>query len=366
MTSLGLNLIVGGGYLASDISRLLESCQISKLGGPGGALIDEVVITQTSEDTELTEMLQTDYPNVKLYYFPWVNDFSAARNFSFSKSTTDFIMWLDSDDNIRLSEYLNILTLKPYLNEIDCIVLQYNYSFDESGSVKLTLPRERIVRRCPEIVWMDPIHEYLTIQTVRCARFPFAIDHMRRDTPNPDRNLGIYRQWIIDDKPMSQRMKFYFGRELFDYGKIDDGVPILAEYESGDTDMADNKAHAAMRLARYWLYCHVTPECRVYIDKAKKYQPGYAEIDCLEGDYLEQCGDLDGAIKCFERALTKEIGNTSMCQDVDSYGYIPHLRLSMLCYRIGRYSDAITHAQACDAIQPDKFLMGFFKSLNVL
>ena len=30
----------------------------------------------------------------------WINDFSAARNFSFSKSTCDFIMWLDADDVI--------------------------------------------------------------------------------------------------------------------------------------------------------------------------------------------------------------------------------------------------------------------------
>ncbi len=35
-----------------------------------------------------------------VYDFEWIDDFSAARNFSFSKASKDYIMWLDADDII--------------------------------------------------------------------------------------------------------------------------------------------------------------------------------------------------------------------------------------------------------------------------
>jgi len=34
----------------------------------------------------------------KIYDFPWVDDFAAARNFAFSKATRQYCMWLDADD----------------------------------------------------------------------------------------------------------------------------------------------------------------------------------------------------------------------------------------------------------------------------
>ena len=37
----------------------------------------------------------------KVSTFPWVDDFSAARNFALSKATANWILWLDADDRIR-------------------------------------------------------------------------------------------------------------------------------------------------------------------------------------------------------------------------------------------------------------------------
>lgn len=62
-------------------------------------LVDEIIIVDTGS-TDKTKEIVSQYTN-KIYDFEWCNDFSKARNFSFSKATKDYIMWLDADDVIE-------------------------------------------------------------------------------------------------------------------------------------------------------------------------------------------------------------------------------------------------------------------------
>ena len=59
-------------------------------------LVDEIVIVDTGS-TDNTKNIAKEYTD-KIYDFIWNDDFSAARNYSFSKGTKDFILWLDADD----------------------------------------------------------------------------------------------------------------------------------------------------------------------------------------------------------------------------------------------------------------------------
>ena len=63
-------------------------------------IVSEIVIVDTGS-TDSTIKIAKDY-GAKLYSFGWINDFSAARNFALSKSTGDWILYLDADE--RLSE----------------------------------------------------------------------------------------------------------------------------------------------------------------------------------------------------------------------------------------------------------------------
>ena len=71
------------------IGRCLESVK---------DLVDEIIIVDTGSKDKTKEIVSkfTD----KIYDFEWVNDFAKARNFSFSKATKDYILWLDADDVI--------------------------------------------------------------------------------------------------------------------------------------------------------------------------------------------------------------------------------------------------------------------------
>ena len=52
-------------------------------------LMDEIVIVDTGS-TDRTKEIAAKYTD-QIYDFEWVNDFSAARNFAFSRAATIFI-----------------------------------------------------------------------------------------------------------------------------------------------------------------------------------------------------------------------------------------------------------------------------------
>ena len=61
-------------------------------------LVDEIIIVDTGS-TDRTKEIATRYTD-KIYDFKWIDDFSAARNFSFSKATMDYIYVADADEVI--------------------------------------------------------------------------------------------------------------------------------------------------------------------------------------------------------------------------------------------------------------------------
>ena len=72
-----------------NLNNCLSSCS---------SLFDEIIIVDTGS-TDRTKEIAKKYTN-NIYDFKWCDDFSKARNYSFSKATKEYIMWLDADDII--------------------------------------------------------------------------------------------------------------------------------------------------------------------------------------------------------------------------------------------------------------------------
>ena len=122
-------------------------------------LVDEIIIVDTGS-TDATKRIAAGYTD-KIYDLTWNDDFSAARNFAFSKATKEYIYSADADEVLSEENRRRFRLLKEtLLPEIEIVQMKYGnqlqngtvYNFDEEY-------RPKLFRRLRSFVWEEPIHE---------------------------------------------------------------------------------------------------------------------------------------------------------------------------------------------------------------
>ena len=153
--------------------------------------VDEIIITDTgsTDKTKETALKYTD----KVFDYKWNDDFSAARNFSFSKGTCDFLMWLDADDIITPENAEKLLELKNRLDGVDAVMMKYNTAFDENGSPTFSYYRERLIRRSAPHKWRGRVHEAIECKG-NILYSDIFINHASVKKEYGTRNLDIYEK----------------------------------------------------------------------------------------------------------------------------------------------------------------------------
>lgn len=342
--SLGLNIIVGPED-AEVLDRCLQSIQ--------GSLFDEyVIVNAASIETPDVKSVCEKY-NINYHFVKWCDNFGQARNYCKSLTKSEFFMWLDSDDVIKPEEYQKLLELKPKLRNWDIVVLDYVYSHDEKDNPVLVLPRERIVKNCDHIKWHDPIHEYMNLDVPpgRLARFHIRIDHYRLKAHNPARNIEALKK-VYDAGGSSERIKFYYGKELADFGMWDKAIEVLEPYIKDGKDFADNITTACIKLSRHYLEKGIIDKAKTYALTGIRFNSIYAECYVILGNIFEQEKDSDTAIAYYKEALSKKLEG-GMSQIVDYYNFIPAAKLSLIYFDRKEYGEALDYCELALKHKPD-------------
>lgn len=119
-------------------------------------LVDEIVIVDTGS-TDATKEIARQFTD-KLFDFPWVDDFAAARNFSFDQASGDYCMWLDADDVIEEPDRARFRAMREQLlPEADVVMMPYHTAFDPQGQPTFTYYRERVVRNEARFRWSGAV-----------------------------------------------------------------------------------------------------------------------------------------------------------------------------------------------------------------
>lgn len=233
---------------------------------------DQLVVVDTGSSDSTVEIAKRC--GAEVFHFPWVDDFSAARNYSFAQCLGDWILWLDADDllppeTIAVGQALRDHGLAGL--EANCVRCPYIYEYSpETGEVMLKQFRERFVRRSAGFRWVAPIHEVLdAIGTSWTACTDFVVEH-RVAPENKERKQG--RNLRIYDKTLDRTK--CDTRDLYLY--------------AGELRAARRFAEA---LECYELYFQRWPAG----ERDHFEEPYIARIDRI--DCLRRMGDLDAALR---------------------------------------------------------------------
>jgi tetratricopeptide (TPR) repeat protein len=91
----------------------------------------------------------------RIFHFPWIDDFAAARNFSLQRARGDWILVLDADEQLTAAAHRD---LPPALGQPDVLACQLLRQEVESDGAPYSLIT-RLFRRRPDLVFTGTYHE---------------------------------------------------------------------------------------------------------------------------------------------------------------------------------------------------------------
>lgn len=332
----------------SNIQRLLDTvCPV----------LEEVNIVDTGSTDGTLEILQqnkTKYPNLRLEHFEWIHDFSAARNYSFSLATKDWIFWIDGDDSVSQTELKNFKDNLLDNSEVDAWLLEYIYSRHTDGRPSTVLGRERFLRRSKGPRWIGAIHEIVDISNMRTRDNSYLKVVHERDGKviEPRRNLKILEK-EYEIRPEDPRTVYYYGKELFDH--IDPrGIEVLERYLTlTGFKHYDDEVNCRFRLARHYVSVGRLTEALQVAEKIYHLDGtrDRAEYYWTYGLVEMALRNFKIAAEWFERCIRIPPPPPRVL-NLEFYTWHPHKKLAHCYLEMGNYSKAQEHAQIVAELLP--------------
>ena len=304
-------------------------------------VVDEIIIVDTGSTDNTVESIKK-YTN-NIFFFNWIDDFSAARKYSFNQATMDYILWLDADDVLLPEDQIKLLQLKKSVaDSIDSVTMIYNYSFDEFGNVSLSLRRNRLVKRNRQFKWYGPVHEYLAVDG-NIINSDIVVTHKRVHSQS-GRNLSIFEKRIKKGESFSSRDRYYYANELNDnnfYQKAIENYTLFLDMEDG---WIEDRISACYKIADIYSSLGNLEKELEYSWKSFQLSSPRAEFCCRLGYYFLNKNEPQNALFWYKLAsnLKKPKENWGFFLD-SCWTWLPHIQLCVCYYRLGDYKKSYEH-----------------------
>ncbi len=267
--------------IVKDEEKILRRCLNSLKG-----LADEIIIVDTGS-RDATKQIAAEFTD-KIYDFEWKMDFSAARNYSFTKATMEYIYTADADEVIDEENRQRFLLLKQkLLPEIEIVQMKYGnqlsynttYNFNEEY-------RPKLYRRLRSFRWIDPLHERVSLaplvydSDIVITHMP-VISHAKRDFRN-------FQETIRQTGQLSIKLYEMYAKELYIAGEDEDFNEAFVYFRTfADRDECSDR------------------EGKIY--------------ECILVRCLRQQGDSIGMMKYALRNLADGKGSSEVCYELGEY-----------------------------------------------
>lgn len=349
--------------IVKNEERVLERCLNSVRDA-----VDEIVIVDTGS-TDRTEEIARRFTD-RIYSFPWIDDFAAARNEAFSKATKEFILWMDADDVLLTKDREALLRCKETLPlSVNVVMMKYNTAFDENGNPTYSYYRERLIRNGMGFRWQGAVHEAIT-PFGEIRYWDTAVTHRKEKLPESGRNLRIMEKLLSRGEQMEPRMRFYYARELYYAARYEDAISVFEKFLEEGKGWKENCIDACQVLS----YCYGAlgnqREVLRSLLRSLEYDRPRAELCCDIGKIFLDRQEFSTAIFWFETAVECERNDCSGAfVREECYGYIPYLQLCVCWDRLGNRERAAAYNEKAGALRPNseavKYNRNYFSQFDV-
>ena len=334
--------------IVKNEEAILDRC-LSSIKG----IVDEIIIVDTGS-SDNTKNIAYKHTN-KVFDFEWVQDFSKARNFSFSKATKDYIIWLDADDVILKEDYIKLEKLKKDMDgTVDIYMLNYNYSQDELGNCTIMQKRERILKREKNYQWISPIHEVI-VPTGNIKDIDITVTHKKEEIKDLERNLKIFKKMVEDGIHLDDRQEYAYAKELYYLHYYEEAKEryekFIERYEHNYNNIADYMNSAVVELDECYKILKESEEKRLellfFMLKNTKPIP---ECCCKIGDIFLDKKEYKTAIFWYEMA--KFVGKDFEGENMKYNDFVPNICIGVCHYWLNDMENAKKYNELAGKLKP--------------
>lgn len=288
--------------IVKNEEKVLARCLDSLEG-----LFDEIIIVDTGS-TDSTKDIALKYTD-NVYDFQWIDDFSAARNFAFSKCTKEYIYSADADEILDEVNYQKFKLLKETLvPEIEIVQMWYVNTHEFATTENFEKERRpKLYKRLRNFTWIDPIHESVNLNPVLYDS-DIEIIHKPLNS-HSKRDFHVFIKALERGEGISPKLHRMYADELLISGELSDYEEAENYFVSSiyDTNLdQDNITRSYCVLTKLYRLKGVDSQFFKYALKNIVIKP-CSEI-CYElGLYYQELGDYDEACMWYQNAISETV-----------------------------------------------------------
>lgn len=305
--------------------------------------VDELVIVDTGS-TDQTVPIARNY-TTNIYHYEWQGDFSQARNFALSKCSKEWILSLDADEKLDVSQGTLQKLLQDH-GEAEAFFLPLLTNIRGEPERFSVL---RLFRNTPDYAFQGKIHEYIPINkknTVGLGQGP-VIWHkeiMRTErNKKRQRNLGLLKEALSNDAD-NYYLQYYLGVEWLGMGRYAKALPY---FQAAVAHIAVEQMMFRGPAVRYLVDCLKflgrLDEALLVCEEECKINPTYTDVFFDAGAILEQQGYYAKAIAYFQQGI--QLGEPPLWfyHSHGTESFLAYYHLAFCYERIGRQTLAEEH-----------------------
>lgn len=313
-------------------------------------LVDEIIIVDTGS-TDKTKEIAQKYTD-KIYTFPWIHDFSAARNFSYSKATKEYILWIDADEVIYEKDREKFKKLKETLDDsVDSVTMINNEAYDDDGNVTFSFRRNRLVKRERNFKWKGACHNLLLVSG-NIINSDVGIAH-KKLKERTDRTLKMFQNRLEKGENFNIRDTYYYANELYDHKLYEESLVFYKKTIHASEGWVENKIFACGRVSDYYAFINDLDNAFKFAFKSFEFALPRAEFCCRIGKLFLGQNKLHEAIYWYELA-------NSLVKPKDSWGFfcdaywtwIPNIQLCVCYDKLGDHQKAFEYNEIARSYVP--------------
>lgn len=266
-------------------------------------IADEIIIVDTGS-TDKTKEIAASFTD-KIYDFKWIDDFSAARNFAFSKAKMEYIYTADADEVIDEKNIRRFLDVKrALLPEIEIVQMYYLNMMETNTAYNSKRElRPKLFKRLRTFEWINPVHETVRLDPI-IYNSEIEIQHLAKGS-HAARDFATFQKALRKGMRLDKKLHSMYAKELFIAGEAGDFAAAEEFFLNSYYDeqrSADEKREAACVLARgYRLNGKTSDFFKLALREAAVFPS--SEMCAEIGEYFFSQGDFSESLCWYNDAI---------------------------------------------------------------